>query len=273
MKEHWMVRRLLISAAGLALVTGSLALTGPVSASTAHHAVAHPAAAHAFTPGGLFHQAPGTRPAVVDGRGISYSTNWSGYAVTGSTFTTATADWTQNAITCTSGGGETDMSPWVGIDGYSTSTVEQTGSSGDCNGATPDYYAWYEMYPRNVQIIQKTVKPGDHFTATVTHTTGTNYKLELEDITQDWTNTVTRSLSAKNASAEAVMEMAANRLSKWTGADPFTDFTVDGQPIGSYTGSPYTIEQMEIKDGSTLCDTTSALTSNENFNVTWKAAC
>jgi hypothetical protein len=264
-----MVRRLSISVAALALLTGSLAVTGPAMASTGHHSPA----AHGFLPGGVFHQAPGTRSAVVNGRRIVYSTNWSGYAVTGSTFTTATASWTQNTITCTSGDGSTDMSPWVGIDGYTSSTVEQTGSSGDCSGTTPDYYAWYEMYPRNVVVISKTVKPGDKFTATVTHTTGTSYKLMLKDITQGWTNTVTKSLSAKDNSAEAVMEQAAPGLTKWTGTDPFTGFTVDGQPIGSYTGSPYTIEQMEIKNGSTVCDTTSSLTNEENFTTTWKALC
>jgi hypothetical protein len=269
-----MVRRLFISAAGLALVTGSLAVTGPVMASAAHHGAARTAASHPFSPGGVFRQAPGTRPVVVNGRrSISYSSNWSGYAVIGSTFSTATANWTQPAIDCTSGDGETDMSPWVGIDGYNTDTVEQTGSSGDCDGTSPDYYAWFEMYPRNVRIIDKTVEPGDQFTATVTHTSGTNYQLVLEDITQGWTNSVTRSISAKDASAEAVLEMAANHLTQWSGPDPFTDFTVDGQPIGSYTSSPYTIEQMEIEIGSTLCDTTSSLSDNENFTVTWDNAC
>lgn len=267
-----MARRLFVSAAGLALVTGSLALTGPVMASAGHQGAARMAASHAFSPGGVFHQTPGTKPEMVNGHRIVYSTNWSGYAVIGSTFTTATARWTQNAITCTSGDGQTDMSPWVGIDGYNTDTVEQTGSSGDCNGATPDYYAWYEMYPRNVIIINQTVEPGDKFTATVTHTTGTNYRLKLKDITQGWTNTVTRSLSAKDASAEAVMEMAANHLTEF-GKDHFTGFTVDGQPIGSYTGSRYTIERMEIKIGSTLCDSTSALINSENFSTTWKNAC
>ncbi|MBC3841157.1 hypothetical protein GXW82_15255 [Streptacidiphilus sp. 4-A2] len=234
-----------------------------------------PAAAaqtHAFEPGGLFKPSPGTHPMALGGRVLNYSGNWSGYAVTGSTFTTATASWTQNAITCTSGDGETDMSPWVGLDGFSSSTVEQTGSSGDCDGATPDYYAWYEMYPANVIIINKTVKPGDKFTGTVTHTSGTKYSLVLEDLTQGWTNSVTKSISgADDSSAEAVMEMAANNLTKF-GTDPFTSFTVDGQPVGSYTSSQYTIEQMEIQNGSTLCDSTSSLANNENF-TTWLNAC
>jgi hypothetical protein len=252
---------------------GSLAVTGPaMAASTARHGVPRTAVSRVFSPGGLFKQAPGTRPAVVDGHRINYSTNWSGYAVTGSTFTTATVSWTQDPITCTSGGGQTDMSPWVGIDGYSSSTVEQTGSSGDCNGTKPDYDGWYEMYPKNVVVINKPVQPNDQFTATVTHTSGTNYQLKLKDITEGWTNTVTKSLKAKDNSAEAVMEMAAPHLSQF-GTDPFTGFTVDGQPIGSYTSSPYTIEQMEIKVKGTLCDSTSGLSDSENFTTTWLNAC
>ncbi len=258
------------------LVLGSLALSGPaLTASTAHHAAAptaRTARTGAFLPGGLYKPAPGAHPQAIGGHVLNYSGNWSGYAVTGSTFTTATASWTQNAINCTSGDGETDMSPWVGLDGFSSSTVEQTGSSGDCDGSSPDYYAWYEMYPANVIIINKTVEPGDQFTGTVTHTSGTKYTLTLKDLTQGWTNTVTKSLSADDSSAEAVMEMAANNLTKF-GTDPFTGFTVDGQAIGSFTGSAYTIEQMEIQNGSTLCDSTSSLANNENFTTTWLNAC
>ena len=268
-----MVKRWCISLAAVALVTGSVAMTAPaMAASAGQHSTPAAAAPHNINPGGLFRAAPGTRTEKVHGRSISFSSNWSGYAVTGSTFTTATASWTQSAITCSRGSGQTDMSPWVGIDGFSSNTVEQTGSSGDCNGSSVDYYAWYEMYPQNFVTINKTVKAGDQFTGTVTHTSGTSYTLTLQDITEGWTNTVTKSLSAKDNSAEAVMEMAANKLSKF-GTDPFTGFTVDGSPIGSFTGSPYTIEQMEIENGSTVCDSTSGLTSNENFTVTWLNAC
>jgi hypothetical protein len=68
------------------------------------------------------------------------------------------------------------------------------------------------------------------------------------------------------------MEMAANNLTTF-GADPLTSFTVTGSPVGSFTGSQYTIYQMEIENGSTLCDSTSALSSEENFNVSWLNAC
>jgi hypothetical protein len=260
----------LMPVGALALAAGSVALAQPSMAATA------PAHAVALNPGGLFRPAPGAagaHAARVGNRVIDYSGNWSGYAVTGGTFTTATASWVQNAGTCTSGDGETDMSPWVGLDGFNSSTVEQTGTSVDCDGASAEYYAWYEMYPANVVVINKVVKAGDQFTGTVTHTSGTSYTLTLKDLTQGWTNTVTKSISgAKDNSAEAVMEMAANSLTKF-GTDPFTGFTVDGQPAGSYSSSPYTLYQMEIKVGSTLCDSTSSLTSQENFTTTWLNAC
>jgi len=271
-----MITRWSVPLAGLALALGSVAYAAPAMAATpAPHAATSAELAAALNPGGLFKAAPDVRHTLLDGKVLSYSGNWSGYAITGGTFTTTTASWTQPTITCTSGDGETDMSPWVGIDGYSSDTVEQTGSSGDCDGSSKDYYAWYEMYPANVVVINKTVKAGDKFTGTVTHTTGTKYTLVLEDVTQGWTNSVTKSISdADDSSAEAVEEMAANNLTKFS-TDPFTGFTVDGDAAGSFPSAD--IQQMEITttgdSSGTLCDSTSALTSEENFTVTWLNAC
>jgi hypothetical protein len=265
-----MNNRSLTALGAVTLALGSLAISGPAFASGS---AATPGANHQPA-GGLYKPAPGIHQNARTAAGtvINYSSNWSGYAVAGGTFTTATASWIQPAASCTKGDGETDMSPWVGLDGFSSSTVEQTGSSADCDGSSVDYYAWYEMYPANVVVINKTVKAGDSFTGTVTHTSGTSYTLKLTDTTQGWTNTVTKSLSADDSSAEAVLEMAANHLTKFS-TDPFTGFTVDGSPVGSFTGSQYTIYQMEIEDGSTLCDSSSALTDEENFTTTWLNAC
>jgi len=162
---------------------------------------------------------------------------------------------------------------WVGLDGYSSSTVEQTGTSADCDGSSVDYYARCEMYPANYVTIDHTVVAGDSFTGTVTNTAGTTYKLTLMDNTQDWTYTTSKKFLADDSSAEAVLEMAADNLTKFT-TDPFTSFTVDGESIDSYTSSTYTIEQMEIDASSgTVCDSTSGLTGEENFTVTWLNAC
>lgn len=267
-----MVKRWFIPLAAAALVTGSVAMTAPAMAASAGQHSTTKATAHHLNPGGLFHAAPGRHTETVNGKSISYSTNWSGYAITGGTYSTTTATWTQPAASCSRGDGETDMSPWVGIDGYSSDTVEQTGTSADCDGSSVDYYAWYEMYPQNYVTINHTVKAGDVFTGTVTHNSGSSYTLTLKDVTENWTNTVTKSLSGtKNNSAEAVLEMAANNLTKFS-TDPFSSFTVNG----SAAGTAGTVNQMEISTSggsSGVCDSTSSLSSNENFTVTWLNAC
>jgi hypothetical protein len=93
--------------------------------------------------------APGTRPPVYDpirNVTVSYNTIWAGYAVTGSDFTQVQGSWIVSAVDCTKTP-NTDSSEWVGIDGWSSNTVEQTGTDADCIGKTPYYYVWYEFYP------------------------------------------------------------------------------------------------------------------------------
>ncbi|MGH1552821.1 G1 family glutamic endopeptidase [Streptomyces sp. L7] len=75
------------------------------------------------------------------------STNWSGYAATGSTgaYTSVTSSWTQPTVTC--GSATTYSSFWVGLDGYSNSALEQTGTEADCIGGKATYGAWWEVLP------------------------------------------------------------------------------------------------------------------------------
>lgn len=78
------------------------------------------------------------------------SSNWSGYAVqSASQFTVAEGKWGEPTATCNTSSAQYS-SFWVGIDGYSSNSVEQLGTDSDCNGVgRPSYYAWYEMYPAN----------------------------------------------------------------------------------------------------------------------------
>src|SRR5260370_39342603 len=96
------------------------------------------------------------------------STNWSGYAATGSRgqFAGVSSSWTEPAAKCT-GFGHQYSAFWVGLDGYSSSTVEQTGSEADCAGRTAEYSAWYEMYPAYPVYFSNRVLPGDNFTGSV----------------------------------------------------------------------------------------------------------
>ena len=96
---------------------------------------------------------------------------------------------------------------WVGLDGDTSNSVEQTGTDADCSGSTPQYYAWYEMYPKYPVNLRGTVRPGDKMTASVTTSGSGRFTLRSSDSTQGWTNTTNARLkSAKLASAEVIAE-------------------------------------------------------------------
>ena len=109
---------------------------------------------------------------------LGASTNWSGYAATGSTFNAVAVSWTVPSVTC-SGTQSTYSSEWIGIDGDNSSTVEQDGTEADCLSGTPSYDAWYELYGDNsenggseIELSTTTypVVPGDRMTASVSET-------------------------------------------------------------------------------------------------------
>jgi len=110
------------------------------------------------------------------------SSNWSGYAVTSTTngaVTSVSGSWVVPAATCTSAmkddPGYTAF--WVGIDGFSSNTVEQIGTDSDCvsvrgsQTGTPTYYAWFEFYPAGSYIIEfsKPLMVGDVINASVNY--------------------------------------------------------------------------------------------------------
>lgn len=211
------------------------------------------------------------------------STNWGGYAVSGSPFTDATGTWVQPTATCTSRSDQY-ASFWVGIDGYSSDSVEQLGTDSDCVGTTPSYYAWWEMYPKNsVELSTRTypVKPGDTLTADV-HVSGTSFTLSLKS-SEGWTFTTTQTGSGlSQSSAEWIAEspeICSNRCTLAQLADFGTmGFTnaqaaLSGgadQPISAFTasGGPHNITC--VTSSGTVRDSSSALTGGNAFTITWK---
>ena len=133
-RRSYMLRRWCIPLAGLGLVLGIAGggRPGRRGARRAPHA-AHliRPAAHLVRPTGH-----GTRPLVAHGgpANAASSTNWSGYAAASGTYKSVSASWTEPTGTCS--GSAKYSSFWVGLDGYNSSTVEQTGSEVDCCGRT-----------------------------------------------------------------------------------------------------------------------------------------
>jgi len=157
------------------------------------------------------------------GFGHGTSGNWSGYAVDGSNATSVTGSWVQPSATNCSLVPNSWSSPWVGIDGDNSNTVEQTGTDSDCSGGVPSYYAWWEMYPKSTVVIPGiTVTPGDKFTATVTYG-ASGFTLTLLDATTGKSfSTVQASKKAKRSSVEWIMEGPASGNLTDFGALSFT---------------------------------------------------
>src|SRR5579871_2093153 len=197
----------------------------------------------------------------------STSSNWSGYAVTGSKYTSVSASWTEPSVSCS---GTAYSSFWVGLDGDTSNTVEQTGTDADCSGSTPQYYAWYEMYPKYPVNLKGTVLPGDHLSASVPTDDKGNFTLTITDSTQGWTNTTNAKLrGASLASAEVIAEAPSSRsgvlpLANF-GTVNFTGATANGAAMNTLSG----LDPITMQSGSTVKAQPSGM-SNGSFSVAWK---
>ena len=198
----------------------------------------------------------------------SSSSNWSGYAVTGSRFTSVSSSWTEPTATCSA---TAYSSFWVGLDGDTSNTVEQTGTDADCSGRTPQYYAWYEMYPKYPVNFSNTVRPGDKMTASVTTNGSGSFTLKISDATQGWSRTVTARLkSAKLASAEVIAEAPSSSsgvlpLANF-GTVSFTGASANGTLLTSTTPN---IDPITMATGSTVKAQPGSISSGA-FSVAWK---
>ncbi len=132
------------------------------------------------------------------------SENWSGYAVTGSTYTQALGSWVVPAGNCNVTP-NTYSSYWVGLDGYSSSTVEQIGTDSDCNGGAPSYYAWYEFYPRGSVYIGS-LSPGDRISAAISFAGGEFTVTILDETNGESYRKSAKVPEAQRSSAEWIAE-------------------------------------------------------------------
>jgi hypothetical protein len=145
------------------------------------------------------------------------STNWSGYAVAASpgTVTSVSGTWVVPAVT---GTGTAYSSTWVGIDGFSSPTVEQIGTDSDVINGRPVYYAWFEMYPSAAVGVNLNIHPGDTISASVSYSSNA-FTLQITDGAQSFS--ITRSApTAQRSSAEWIEEAP----SSFSGVLPLANF-------------------------------------------------
>lgn len=217
------------------------------------------------------------------------STNWAGWVVTGGTHsvTDVKGSWVVPKIqgSCPSSKYEYS-SYWVGIDGYSSSTVEQIGTDSDCQGGTPTYYAWYEFYPAGSVLISSiTVKPGDAISAQVKFASG-HFRVSITDVTRSKSFGKNASVTASRDSAEWIAEAPSSS----SGILPLADFGTVGfgnastgltstntATVGGTTGSigsfTNTVEITMVNNAGTANKAVPSALSTDglSFNVTWKS--
>lgn len=223
------------------------------------------------------------RDRVEHGDGTSTSSNWSGYVVLGSSFISAEGSLIVPTAKC--GSGTQYAAFWVGLDGYTSSTVEQTGTDSDCSGGTPRYYAWYEFYPHpSFEITSLTIKPGHQISASVVYGNSA-FTITIKDVTTGESFSKSAAVrGAQRSSAEWIAEAPCCTASG--GILPLADFgtalfgedstgvigtceaktSTKAGPIGSFP----TIEEMTMEKSSVKEAIPSSLSSDgTSFSVTW----
>jgi len=206
--------------------------------------------------------------------------NWAGYANTSATtgkFTEVSGSWTVPAVTCTSE--DRITADWVGLDGFSGSTVEQDGTSAQCFQDKAIYYSWYEMYPVGSVEVGTTVAAGDKISASVSRS-GANYTLKLTDSAHTADSFSHAASCATSTCLDTSAEWIVERPAYSIGIVPEAQFSTVTFTSGSSVAggktvtiaggpSPYTLTCIDATDTYDIVST-SSLSGGNSFTSTWK---
>ncbi|MGH9016275.1 MAG: G1 family glutamic endopeptidase [Acidimicrobiales bacterium] len=187
-------------ATGLLLAGATLGSVGTTAGSAAalseYHAVRIPDP----TP-------PGQRAGTVDTPWSSR--NWSGYAITGATYTSVSASWTVPTVFPPARTRARQFSStWVGIDGFNLGddNLIQAGTEQDWIDGSASYDAWWEILPAfETRIDSITVHPGDVMTVSITKGTP-KWTIVVDDKTTGQSFSQQEKYSAPLTSAEWIQE-------------------------------------------------------------------
>jgi len=211
---------------------------------------------------------------------IESSSNWSGYACTGAnnSVSMVAGSWAVPTIVKSSPANTTYCAFWVGIDGFSSSTVEQIGTAHDWSSGKMQSYAWFEMYPGGSYSINGfPLKIGDAISAEVLYSGNGVFTMTLYNDTEKvYTSIPTSYTTLKTAqrnSAEWIVEAPY-----YNGILPLSNFgtghlssctaTINGvtNTIGSFSNIAL---QMITNNGAYKAYTAALTSNNASFSVTW----
>ena len=212
--------------------------------------------------------------------------NWSGYADNnsgGQSYSAVSGSWIEPTVHCTSNTQEQLAVFWVGLDGLTSSTVEQEGTVGACLNGKTYYFDWWEMYPTNDIQVVASIKAGDKITSTTDFTNGV-YTLSVNDLSRSTASFSTQQtcgagLSCLNSSAEWVAERPGGysgngglypmpNFGTWT--DAYSSVTANGV-TGTISSFPDEEMTMVNNQGKVLAQPGPLNAAGTVFRDTWKA--
>jgi len=163
------------------------------------------------------------------------ASNWSGYAKSGS-YTSATASWVVPSVSSTRSASYS--SAWVGIDGFTNSSLIQTGTESDWYNGKAHYNAWWEILPAaETPITSFSVRPGDVMTANIAKVSGSSWTITIKDSSNGGSFTTTQNYSGPGASVEWIEEAPTvggrvATLAHYSSPDLFDPGTANGGSPG-----------------------------------------
>jgi Peptidase A4 family len=279
-----------VTAAGAASLLAMTVLASAFTSGSA--ALAAPAATRAGTlarikPGGPM-AAPGNRPSA--SRAFSGNTvnlvsgNWGGYVAQrhGVKFRYARAAFFVPYVDCASSP-SSFSGHWVGLDGAGNGTVEQDGILAACQGSTPVYSAWYEMFPLPPVYSTITVRPGNSIVASAYYDTGTGkFTLSLTNTTNGQHFSHTLACPAQSLCQRLSAEVISEAPSSGTSilplanfrAESFTDVVVTdsrGRRAGLRASWWDTFSVTTENAGGTVLDQPTQIFRGKAFDSYWMA--
>jgi hypothetical protein len=203
----------------------------------------------------------------VDPWPVSGSDNWSGYALEGTAISGATGTFTVPNLAPTAG--ESDMSEWVGVDGYSNSDAIQAGVHEEYDPVARDVVIspWWEILPApETPITPMSVSAGDRVTVQVAQVAGTTWKVAVLDATNGESFTSSPlTYTGPGTSAEWIVEAPSINNTPATLGIYSPAITFTGLAAG---GNRVQIDELVMVQNGAIVSTPSALDPN-GFTVAY----
>ncbi|HWC83186.1 MAG TPA: G1 family glutamic endopeptidase [Pseudonocardiaceae bacterium] len=196
------------------------------------------------------------------------SGNWSGYAETGSGYTSAEATWTVPSVSASSS--DTYSSAWVGIDGDGNSNLIQTGTEADYTGGSAHYNAWWEILPAaETPIDSMTISPGDSMTASVAQDSGSTWTINIADNTTGQNFSTQQQYGGSGGSVEYIQEAPEINGNIAQIAD-FSTFDFSNLKVnGNSPGLTSDDEILLVQNGTTYSTPSAPNSSGDGFSVSY----